>query len=68
LQDFLVFGDQSLAGRPLEERCDAPWWKAVADGTGYVSGTDQGEYQRHVTLVFGQIERHPAPRFEFSQT
>src|SRR5215204_3170852 len=51
-QEFLVFGDQRRAGRPLEEPRDASWWEAVADGTGYVSGTDQGEHQRHVTLVF----------------
>src|SRR5215208_7056269 len=41
LQEFLVFGDQCRAGRPLEEPRDAPWWEAVADGTGHVSGTDQ---------------------------
>ena len=52
LQEFLVFGDQGRAGRPLEEQRDTLWWEAVADGAGYVSGTNQGKHQRHVSLVF----------------
>jgi hypothetical protein len=68
LQELFVFGDQGRAGRHPEELCDAAWWKAVADGAGYVPGTDQGEYQRHVSLVFGQMERHPASRFEPFET
>src|SRR5829696_2457469 len=51
-----------------EERCDTPWREAVADGTGYVAGPDQRKHQRDVTLVSGQVERNPAPRFEFSET
>src|SRR5919112_301500 len=53
LQEFFVFGDQGRTGRALQEPRDAPRWEAIADGTGYVSGTDQGQHQRHVTLVFG---------------
>src|SRR5829696_2512210 len=68
LQEFFVFGDQGRAGHPLEEPRDASWWEAVADRAGYVSGTDQGEHQRHVSLVFGQMERHPASRFEPFET
>src|SRR3712207_4719658 len=62
LQEFLVFGYQGRAGRPPEQPRHASWWEAVAEGTGYVSGTDQGKHQSHVTLVFGQMERHPASR------
>src|ERR687893_2112524 len=65
--NIFVFGDQGRTGRPPEEFRDAPWWEAVTDGAGYVSGTDQGEHQRHVSLVFGQMERHPASRFEPSE-
>src|SRR5215207_1602320 len=68
LQEFFVFGDQGRAGRLLEELRDALWWEAVADGAGYMSGADQGEHQRHVALVFGQMERHPASRFESFET
>src|SRR5919112_2988895 len=68
LQEFYVFGDQGRAGRLPEELRNASWWEAVADGAGYVPGTDQGEYQRYETLVFGQLERHSASRFEPSET
>src|SRR5215211_4247727 len=68
LQELFVFGDQDRAGRPLEERCDGPWRETVAYGTGDVSCTDQGKHKRHVTLVSLQIERHPAPGLEPSET
>src|SRR5215211_1559788 len=68
LQELFVFGDQGRTGCPSEERRDPLWWETVADGTGYMSGPDQGQHQSHVTLVFGQIQRHPAPWFEFSET
>src|SRR5215210_1177808 len=68
LQECFVIGDQGRAGRLLEQWCDPSWRYAVAQGAGYVSGPDQGEHQRHITLVSLQIQRHPAPCFEFPET
>src|SRR5215203_1945582 len=62
------FRPAKVGADPLEELCDTPWREAVADGTGYVAGPDQRKHQRDVTLVSGQVERNPAPRFEFSET
>src|SRR5918997_225626 len=51
LQEFFIFGDKGRAGRLPEECCETSWRYAVAQGTGYVSGPDQGQHQRHIALV-----------------